>query len=302
MFDRASIQAIVDRRTSVPHRVSVLSPYAFEIRPAGFPGGTPYYSVHVERIAFRTRAEVVTDRLAVAIVAAVVAGVRNNPRTLEQLRAAVERVGWQLRTEVSAPSFEVAAACPDLTRIDDPEFVEDAVCVAVALSDFVLAQLIVTRTYGEMRPAVERPVGAAESADVWLYDPAERDRATQVHKSLENWLMTKLRELAIEPLDPAGDPFFDLAWRLPDALWVCEVKSSANHEEQQLRLGLGQVLRYSHLLADAPPRLPTRAALLIEHAPSDARWLALCTDLGVLLFWPDRWDEVQTLVSERRTD
>jgi hypothetical protein len=46
------------------------------------------------------------------------------------------------------------------------------------------------------------------------------------------------------------DPKFDLAWEHEDVLFVAEVKSTtAENEERQLRLGLGQVLRYCSILA-----------------------------------------------------
>jgi hypothetical protein len=46
------------------------------------------------------------------------------------------------------------------------------------------------------------------------------------------------------------EPQYDLAWLAGDTLYVAEVKSlTAANEERQLRLGLGQVLRYTHLLA-----------------------------------------------------
>jgi hypothetical protein len=56
------------------------------------------------------------------------------------------------------------------------------------------------------------------------------------------------------------------------------------NEEKQLRLGLGQVLRYRSLLAQR--HATTRAVLIAEREPRDASWHDLCQELGVLLVTP----------------
>lgn len=290
VFTRVAIQAAIDERESLPHKVAILSPYAFEIRPRGFSEGVPNFRVQVERVAFRMHAVVVPDYLAVAIVAAVVAGARNNPVSLERLNERTRELGWDPDVELSTTAFRIEAVSRDLVGVDEGDIVEAAVDVGLRLSEFVLGQLIVTQPLGEMRPAVERAIGADDAGEVWLYDPSERDRATQVHRSLENWLIAKLRDAGVEPLDPAGEPFFDLAWRIDHVLYVCEVKSSTNNETHQLRLGLGQILQYRHQLRIRGDEV--FASVLVEREPRDRRWLDLCDEQGVLLFWPDRWDDV----------
>jgi hypothetical protein len=290
MFIRAAIQGAVDERASLPHTVSVPSPYAMELRPRGFPDGVPNYRVLVERAAFRLQATVLPDYLAVAIVAAVVSGARNNPARLERLKADVLEAGWRHDVQLSTEEFRIEATFEDAVGVDELELADRAVNVGVALSEFVLDQLLVTRPVGEMRAAVERPVGDQAPGEVWLYDPSERDRATQVHRSLENWLIAKLRDSGVEPLDPAGEPYFDLAWRAGDGLHVCEVKSSANNPVHQLRLGLGQILQYRHMLSRGG-RDRISGCILVEDDPG-GEWVTLCSALGILLFWPARWDEV----------
>lgn len=286
------MQAAIDDSPSLPHTASILSPYAFELRPNGFAGKVPNYRVFVERVAYRLHARIVPDYLAVSVVAAVVAGARHNPQTVERLRAAISKAGWTPDVELSTAVFRIHASFDDVLRADEMELENASVRIGLLLSDFVLDQLIITRPVGEMRPAVERPVGDESASEVWLYDPAERDRATQVHRSLENWLMAKLRERTIEPLDPAGEPYFDLAWRVGLVLHVCEVKSSSNNEVHQLRLGLGQIIQYRHLLGRTAARVPVMASILIEGPPADMRWVQICVEQQVLLFWPACWDDV----------
>ena len=57
------------------------------------------------------------------------------------------------------------------------------------------------------------------------------------------------------------------------------------NEEKQLRLGLGQVLRYWDILSVNQAQV--KAVLVVEREPADAGWIRLCELLGVLLAWPD---------------
>lgn len=69
-------------------------------------------------------------------------------------------------------------------------------------------------------------------------------------------------------------------------IYVSEVKSlTAPNEERPLRLGLGQVLRYRHLLASST-RSSVRAVVAVGREPSDSGWLGLCMGLDVSLCWP----------------
>jgi hypothetical protein len=83
----------------------------------------------------------------------------------------------------------------------------------------------------------------------------------------------------VEPRSPeADDPEFDLAW----GLFIAEVKSiTESNKERQLRLGLGQVLSYHHLLARRG--YGVKAVLVAESDPRDDTWSTVCRDLEVLL-------------------
>jgi hypothetical protein len=82
-------------------------------------------------------------------------------------------------------------------------------------------------------------------------------------------------------------PFYDLAWETETTIFVAEVKSlTLTNEERQLRLGLGQVLRYWHALSSRPK--PVIAVLAVEERPADESWLGLADRLGIWLLWPER--------------
>ena len=66
-------------------------------------------------------------------------------------------------------------------------------------------------------------------------------------------------------------------------MFVAEVKSiTDDNEEEQLRLGLGQVLRYRHRLERLGHNRVV-AVLVPERAPRDASWADLCRELQVAL-------------------
>ena len=56
--------------------------------------------------------------------------------------------------------------------------------------------------------------------------------------------------------------------------------------ERQLRLGLGQVLRYRQAMQATKSTVV--AVLMVEQQPRDASWGNLCAALDVRLMWPGR--------------
>lgn len=130
--------------------------------------------------------------------------------------------------------------------------------------------------------------------DPFSVDPALVERASQAHATIQNALADYVRKLGFTPSSPnPNDPNYDLAWRTDTSWYVAEVKSlSSTNEEKQLRLGLGQVLRYQDTLGRQQKSLPVEAVLMVERQPDDPTWLDLCKSVGVLLIWPDSMDDV----------
>jgi hypothetical protein len=86
------------------------------------------------------------------------------------------------------------------------------------------------------------------------------------------------------PADPEFDLLLDRAGGPPKTV-VVEVKSTtATNEEKQLRLALGQVLRYRHLLQSSDPDV--RGFIAIENAPRDPSWVDFCASVSVSLVCP----------------
>lgn len=135
---------------------------------------------------------------------------------------------------------------------------------------------------------VDADEGAAISGVVpFAVDPSVIDRGRRGHARTQNAVAEHVRGAGLQPLVPSpDDPQFDLAWRHAGALYVCEVKSlTLGNEEQQLRLGLGQLLRYRHLLEQRGHAVT--AVLAVERCPSDLSWDDVCQRYDVDLVWPD---------------
>jgi hypothetical protein len=84
-----------------------------------------------------------------------------------------------------------------------------------------------------------------------------------------------------------GDPVFDLLLEKGEygLRIVVEVKSTTGTtEEKQLRLALGQVLRYRQVLSLGGNEVA--AWIAIENPPRDESWIDLCSSAGVTLVWP----------------
>jgi hypothetical protein len=122
-------------------------------------------------------------------------------------------------------------------------------------------------------------------------DPDKVDRGTQGHARTQNALAAFVQSRGLVPRPPgSGDPLFDLAWSVGPRLFVAEVKSiTSENEERQLRLGLGQVLRYAHLLASRENVVVP--VLALESVPGDRTWVGLCQSLGVILTWPGAFQD-----------
>jgi hypothetical protein len=130
--------------------------------------------------------------------------------------------------------------------------------------------------------ATPRPAGAP-----YRPDPDKVGRGVEAHTRTLRALVSAVRARGIEPLLPGDEgPLYDLAWETQTTIFVAEVKSlTLANEERQLRLGLGQVLRYWHALSHGTK--PVIAVLAVEQKPADETWLTLCDRLGVRLFWLD---------------
>lgn len=134
--------------------------------------------------------------------------------------------------------------------------------------------------HGDYRPADEE-ASVAPSVELSLPNYLELERAVGSHARIQNAVAAELSGVGLTPWSPtAAGPQFDLAFRGDDgAFTVVEVKSCTEQNlELQLRLGLGQVLRYAHQLRLRHDQV--RAVLATELNPP-SEWLDLLEQLAV---------------------
>lgn len=130
---------------------------------------------------------------------------------------------------------------------------------------------------------VDESVSTREGV-VFKKDPQQVDRGLRGHATTQNALADWLRRQGITPLR-AGTVNFDLAWEIEGALYVAEIKSLHElNERNQIRLGIGEVLDFAHRLGGA------HKVLAVEREPSDPEWLEVCSDAGIQLVWPSRFE------------
>jgi hypothetical protein len=141
----------------------------------------------------------------------------------------------------------------------------------------------VGRAYEEAKG--EAPAEPERSARV---SPDTWGRGFVAHAKIQNEIARTISKLGWIPLAPkAKDPPFDLAWEANGALYVCEVKSLTEaNEETQMRAALAQVIRYRQRLVAAGHE-PAFAVVVAEREPKDPTWSTLFEDdLGIILIWP----------------
>ena len=126
--------------------------------------------------------------------------------------------------------------------------------------------------------------GSSVEREPFTVDPALVERGLRGHADTQNELAQVLRDAGIEPRSRLPqEPNFDLAWERDGTVFVAEIKSiTDNNEEGQLRLGLGQVLRYRHQLEKLGHEHVV-AVLIPERAPRDNTWRELCRQVEVVL-------------------
>ncbi|MGD0272511.1 MAG: hypothetical protein ABSB96_02100 [Gaiellaceae bacterium] len=118
-------------------------------------------------------------------------------------------------------------------------------------------------------------------------DPDTSQRGLRAHNRTQNLLAAAVEAAGFAPRRKGrSEPNFDLAWKEGETVWVAEVKSTTEkNEEQQMRLAIGQVIRYRQLLSEEGHE--ARALIAIENAPFDESWIDLCGHEGIALVWPE---------------
>ncbi len=132
----------------------------------------------------------------------------------------------------------------------------------------------------------------ADRNETFTVDPNVVDRGTRAHARTQNLLAQHLQNRGVTPKSPTvAEPPYDLAWEVDQTMFVAEIKSLTNrNEERQLRLALGQVLRYAQQLGYK--NRPVERIIAVEREPRDTTWVELCAHHDVRLVWPETFAEI----------
>ena len=134
-------------------------------------------------------------------------------------------------------------------------------------------------------PLKPRRIPYRSSGDVLKVDWDRIDAATAAHEETIRALIAHLRQEDIEVRGPwRGGPRFDAGWTRGRTVYIAEVKSLLGaRQDQQIRLGLGQLLDYEYRIPKGMGRVVP--VLVLERRPTSDHWAGLCASHGVCLTW-----------------
>jgi hypothetical protein len=123
-------------------------------------------------------------------------------------------------------------------------------------------------------------------------DPDTMDRGRRGHTDTQNELADAVVAAGYTARSPkAHEPQYDILWETESEVFVAEVKSiTSRNEERQLRLALGQVLRYRQVLQRSTQK-PVVAVIASERRPP-SDWIDLCHAFGVRFMWRGAFGDV----------
>ncbi len=220
---------------------------------------------------------------------------------------AAVRPDFAYSTSLEVKSAHVLAAAASRERVRQDRRLQTGLEVVICAPSWRVAEAIAERaSNGEVgsrssglrqsrgQPYMRPQSGGSVTSEsrVFRVDPDVIDRGTKAHWRIQNQLADAVSRRGWEPRSPSeSDPLFDVGWIASETAWIAEVKSLTHaNEERQLRLGLGQVLSYAHLVDWSA--MTTRAVLAVERQPSSPYWPELCASHGVALSWPEVFEDL----------
>lgn len=108
------------------------------------------------------------------------------------------------------------------------------------------------------------------------------DAGTEAHEETVRALREHLAGRGLVARRPSrGAPLFDIGWENGRQLFIGEVKSlRSTNQDQQIRLGVGQLLDYAHQMGGRHASI--RSVLVLERRPTDDRWAGLAAAHNIL--------------------
>jgi len=123
-----------------------------------------------------------------------------------------------------------------------------------------------------------------------MIDLDHLEKGSAAHEETVAALIAHLSRQNIEVRSHARNaPRFDAGWSRGNDVFIAEVKSlTGASEDQQIRLGIGQILDYAHQLTTMKSVVRVQPVLVLEKRPSSDRWQSVAKQSGIRLTWgPD---------------
>ncbi|MFH9466163.1 hypothetical protein ACH4LT_02520 [Streptomyces clavifer] len=142
-------------------------------------------------------------------------------------------------------------------------------------------------------PLRTRQVGRHDREELAV-DLSSLDKATAAHEPTVSVLIAHLasREIKVHTY-ARNSPKFDAGWVVGTELFIAEVKGlTGTSQDQQIRLGIGQVLDYAHQLRHRGSGHSIRSVLVLEKKPADGRWASFAQAVGIRLPWGPRFEAI----------
>jgi hypothetical protein len=218
--------------------------------------------------------------------------IRANEDIIRVLEAELEdRYGRPLYTPFETGQRAIRPKQAYLTKL--PADLVDAFPALVRAANSELVPSDALPTNGQVGEEYRRPNEEVLVAhgDPFSKDPALVERGLRSHAETQNALADYLTNAGVEPRSPrAKEPNYDLCWQVGNVLYVAEVKSlTPINEERQLRLAVGQVLRYRQAMSD--PNTTVIPVIATPNEPTDPTWRVLCSALGITLTRPGAFQD-----------
>jgi hypothetical protein len=143
---------------------------------------------------------------------------------------------------------------------------------------------------GVLGAPLQRKAVGQRLAGSLMIDLDDLERGSAAHEDTVAALIAHLGRQNIEARSHARNaPRFDAGWSRGDDVFIAEVKSlTGAAEDQQIRLGIGQILDYAHQLTTMRSFGRVQPVLVLEKKPSSDRWRSVAKESGILLTWgPD---------------
>lgn len=138
-------------------------------------------------------------------------------------------------------------------------------------------------------PLQRRAASQHESGNLQI-DLNALDEGTEAHEATVAALIRHLAAHGTIARGPARNaPRFDTGWSRDSDVFIAEVKSlSGAVEDQQIRLGIGQIPDYVTQLSATMTTGRILPVLALERKPRSDRWMSLAKNHDILLTWdPD---------------